>query len=129
VNYVGHGSTALWAGNLLTASDVRSLTNKQHLPLVISMTCLNAYFQDPVLEGLGETWLKVNNGGAIAVFASTGMTDSGNQSVLNQSLYQFLFNGQTMTIGQAIRQAKSQTPDDDVKRTWVLLGDPTMRLK
>jgi len=37
--------------------------------------------------------------------------------------------GQSLTLGDAVRQAKSATKDTDVRRTWILLGDPTMKLK
>jgi hypothetical protein len=28
-----------------------------------------------------------------------------------------------------VMRAKASTPDSDVRRTWVLLGDPAMRIK
>jgi hypothetical protein len=43
-----------------------------------------------------------------------------------------LFGGpqrQTLTIGQAVREAKRATQDKDVRKTWVLIGDPATRLK
>jgi len=52
------------------------------------------------------------------------------QSVLNQQQYQLLFtSGNAMTLGEATARAKAAETDGDVRRTWVLLGDPTMRLK
>jgi hypothetical protein len=57
------------------------------------------------------------------------MTDSGNQAVLNQSLFRQLFGGNTVTLGQAIKAAKGAVTDSDVRRTWVLLGDPTLKLR
>jgi hypothetical protein len=32
-------------------------------------------------------------------------------------------------LGDAVRAAKSATPDADVRRTWILFGDPSMTLK
>jgi hypothetical protein len=120
-NYAGHGSVNLWRGNLLTDDDVQALTNTKASPLVVTMTCLNGYFQDPHLASLGESLLKVNQGGAVSVWASSGMTDVGNQATLNQEFFRQLFSSPTITIGQA--------QDNDVRRTWILFGDPTMRIK
>ncbi len=129
VNYAGHGSVNLWRGGLLSASDMASLANHQTSPLVVTMTCLNGYFQDPKLASLGESLLKVNNGGAVSVWASSGMTDSGNQSVMNQAFFRQLFGNPTITLGEAIKAAKSATDDNDIRRTWILFGDPTIRIK
>ena len=93
------------------------------------MTCLNCYFQDPKLPSLGELLLKVNNGGAVSVWASSGMTDSGNQALMSQEFFRQLFGNPTLTIGQAIKAAKNAPVDNDIRRTWILFGDPAMRLK
>jgi len=51
------------------------------------------------------------------------------QSVMNQELVRQLFNGRDLTIGEAAMKAKAATTDADVRKTWVLFGDPTTRLK
>jgi hypothetical protein len=130
VNYMGHGSVNLWSGSLLTNEDAGNLTNGERLPLFVMMTCLNGYFHDPALDSLAESLLKAENGGAVAVWTSAGMTEPGDQSVLNKQLYQLLFTaGNAMTLGEATAKAKAAVTDGDIRRTWVLLGDPTMRLK
>ena len=129
INYAGHGTVNLWRGGLLTNSDMTSLANHGTSPLVVTMTCLNGYFQDPKLASLGESLLKVNKGGAVSVWASSGMTDSENQTIMNQEFFRQLFSNPGVTIGQAIKAAKSATNDNDVRRTWILFGDPTMRIK
>jgi hypothetical protein len=131
VNYTGHGSVNLWRGNLLTSQDAITLTNKERLPLFVMMTCLNGYFQDPALDGLGESLLKAEKGGAVAVWASTGMTNAGEQALLNQQFYRLLFDTRLkgLSLGEAAMKAKSAISDANVRRTWVLLGDPTLRLQ
>jgi hypothetical protein len=42
---------------------------------------------------------------------------------------QLLFAAKKPTIGQAVAAAKAATSDLDVRRTWILLGDPTTRLQ
>jgi hypothetical protein len=42
---------------------------------------------------------------------------------------QILFNGQSLTLGEAVAKAKAAVSDMNVRRTWILLGDPATRLK
>ena len=129
VNYIGHGSAKIWKGNLLTSLDAWNLTNSPYLPFLVSMTCLNGFFQDPYSESLAETFLKAERGGAVAVWSSSGLTDPEGQLVMNKELIRLLFNGQGLTIGEAIMGAKQVVTDADIRKTWILLGDPTLRLK
>jgi hypothetical protein len=129
VNYVGHGSVNQWRANLLTNDDALALRD-EHLTMFVMMTCLNGYFQDPALESLGESLMKAQRGGAVAVWASSGMTLPADQALMNQELYRQLFRvGGAMTIGEAVSRAKSSVGDRDIRRTWVLLGDPSMKLR
>jgi hypothetical protein len=91
---------------------------------------LNGYFNDPALDSLGESLMKAE-GGAVAVWASAGMTQPDGQAAMNQQLYRLLFgaSGQSLSLGEAIAKAKSAAGDTDIRRTWILFGDPTMRLR
>jgi hypothetical protein len=131
VNYTGHGSVDLWSGSLLTSQDARELTNGDRLPLFVMMTCLNGYFHDPVLESLAEALMKAEHGGAVAVWASSSMTVPDGQALINQQLYRLLFDSSNgpVTLGEATSRAKQAVSDEDVRRSWILFGDPTMRLK
>jgi hypothetical protein len=130
VNYAGHGSVNLWRG-VLTMDDVNALENRQNLPLVITMTCLNGYFHDPVLDSLAEGLMKAEGGGAIAVWASSALTVPSPQAMMNQQMYRALFDASSgnLTIGEATARAKASVSDRDIRRTWILFGDPTTRLK
>jgi hypothetical protein len=129
INYIGHGNLENWRGDLFTSEDASSLTNGQKLSLFVVMTCLNGYFQEVATESLAEALLKAPNGGAVATWASTGMSDPAEQGTLNKEFYRLLFGGGKLTIGEAAMKAKSAVNDKDVRRTWVLIGDPTTRLK
>lgn len=134
VNYAGHGSVGLWRGSILTTTDARNLTNSSSLPVFLMMTCLNGYFHDASADSLAEALLKNGNGGAIAVWASSSLTFAHPQSLMNQELYRTLFNtgaatSPPMTLGEAVRQARIYSHDEDVKKTWILFGDPAMRLR
>ena len=67
-------------------------------------------------------------GGAVAVWASSGMTLPGDQAAMNQEMFRTLFNKKTnsSTLGEAARRAKAPINDIDVWMTWTLLGDPTI---
>jgi predicted extracellular nuclease len=128
VNYIGHGSIDLWRGSLLTSADARGLTNGDRLPLFVAMTCMNGYFHDPSLDSLAESLMKAEGGGAIAVWASSGMTLPGGQSLMNQQLYRLMFDASDASgksLGEVTLKAKSAITDGDVRRTWILFGDPT----
>jgi hypothetical protein len=129
VNYSGHGNVNVWTGGgIFTSDDARALTNGNRLPFVVVADCLNGLFDDRALEGLGEAFLKNPNGGAVGVFASSGRTIPDGQQEMSKRLYQLLFGSQSTALGDAARQAKTATTDIDVRRTWILLGDPSMKI-
>jgi hypothetical protein len=48
------------------------------------MTCLNGLFHDVYTESLAEAMLKAQQGGAVAVWASSGLTGPEGQVVMNK---------------------------------------------
>ena len=129
VNFIGHGSVEVWRGSVLTSNDADTLTNGMRLPFFVNMTCLNGLFHDVYSESLAEALLKAPQGGAIAVWTSSGMTEPDKQAVLNKELIRLLFNGELLTLGEATARAKASVSDQDIRKTWILFGDPTTRLK
>jgi hypothetical protein len=99
------------------------------LSFVVVMDCLNGYFQDPVLQGLAETLMKAPNGGAVAAFASSGLTVPDGQHAMATQLYTLLYGSQSIPLGDAVKTAKAATTDIDVRRTWILFGDPSMKIR
>ena len=129
VIYSGHGNVDIWGGSIFSSTDAMALTNGNKLPFVVVMDCLNGYFADPRLQSLAEALIKSPNGGAVASFASSGLTIPDGQHEMGQQMFQLLYGGSTIPIGDASRLAKSATTDLDVRRTWILFGDPTMKIK
>ena len=129
VNYTGHGNVDQWRANLLTNADAGVLTNQNHLSVFVMMTCLNGYSHDPALNSLAKALMKSASGGAVAVWASSGMTMPDQQALMNQEFYRQVFGRHGISLGDAIKSAKAAVSDSDVRRSWILLGDPTMRLK
>ena len=102
VNYSGHGSTQLWGvhGDLLGPDDINGWTNSR-LPFVVAMNCLNGLFQGIYdEESLAETLLRAPQSGAVAVWASSGVTDASVQGVMTEELYRLIFQGGTATLGR-----------------------------
>ena len=129
VNYIGHGSEAIWAGALFNSTDADGLTNGSMVPFVVSMTCLNGYFQDIYGTALAKALIEAPRGGALAVWASSGLTDSAPQAVMNQALIAALFGRKPLTLGEAAMTAKAAIGNPDVRRTWILFGDPALKLR
>jgi Peptidase family C25 len=130
VSFAGHGSVTVWTGaGLLRSQDAGALGNTGRLPLMVLLTCLNGYSHDPVAVSLGKSMLLAPNTGAIATWSSAGMTVPPAQQAMAQTFYGIFFANPNQRLGDAIIAAKAATTDTDVRRTWILLGDPTMRLR
>ena len=129
VNYLGHGSVELWNGSILSSGDAEALINGSRLPFFINMTCFNGMFHDVYTESLSEALLKAKGGGAVAVWASSGLTEPEAQAMMNKELIRVLFSGESISLGEAVKRAKAATTDPDARRTWILFGDPTTQLK
>jgi hypothetical protein len=130
VNYLGHGSEEQWSGSDIFDTDsVSSLTNGSQLPIFLIMDCLNGFFQDVYTQPLGVTLLLAPNGGAAAVLASSGLNQPPPQTQLDSLVVQGALNANGTTLGDAIVKAKAKITDGDVRRTFILFGDPAMQMK
>jgi hypothetical protein len=108
VNYDGHANIDALRGGLLTAEDVSSLSNGENLSLFVMMTCLTGYFHDAQLDSLAEALMRAEKGGACAVWASSGMTVSSDQGVMDMEMFRRLFDANGgATLGEAAMQAKA----------------------
>jgi hypothetical protein len=133
INYFGHGSVDVWRGDLLTSADAKEVANGGGLSILLSITCLNGYFQDAAIDSLAESLIKVERGGAAAVWASSGMCGADEQALMNQAMFRLMFgegaNNEASTLGEAALKAKAFIADGDTRRTYILFGDPAMRFR
>ena len=130
VNYTGHGNVDVWSGSaIFKSADATALTNGNRLSFVIVMDCLNGYYHSPGLLSMAEAFLSAPGGGAVAVFASSGLTLPDGQHQMSTQLYSLLFGAQPIALGDAIKIAKGATNDIDVRRTWIFFGDPSMKIR
>ncbi|MFN0059433.1 MAG: C25 family cysteine peptidase [Planctomycetota bacterium] len=130
VAYLGHGGLGAWASEpLLSREDVRELRNDERLPIVLSFSCFNGYFQHGNADALAEAWVHANDGGAIAVCAPTGAIGPVAQVQLASSFFRAYSNPKYETLGEVVRHARAQLDDPDLRSTWTLFGDPALPLR
>ncbi len=129
VTYSGHGSSTVMTNVSVFSNEDALNLNNQKLSFYLMMTCLNGYAHSPSTESLAESLMRSNNG-AVAVWASSGTTTADSQLEMSQSATNLLFNSsQPLRIGAIVRAAKQSTSDQDSRRTWQLIGDPTIFIR
>jgi hypothetical protein len=128
VNYIGHGSSEVWGGDLFSSTDAAALSNAAQFPVFLSMSCLNGFFQDVYTTALAKALITAQDG-AVAVWASSGLTESAAQAPMNEAFLQALYASEPVTLGEAAAIGKKASNSMDVRRTWVLFGDPATKLQ
>jgi hypothetical protein len=135
VHFIGHGGRYIWRTgppdlrknhDLFTLDDVGSLANAGRLPMVLSMTCYSAPFDNPTEDSIGEKFLREPGKGAIAVFAASwrnAPSPAYSRSVIDELLKP------GATIGEAIVRAKQGSADRTLVEMYNLLGDPAVVLE
>jgi autotransporter-associated beta strand protein len=126
VDYQGHGAEDLWAGRILSDTDVDGLADSAGTALLVASTCLNAYYLDIGRESLGAALLRTPGGGAWGVWASSGLTLPTEHAALSSALLSSALR-EGRTLGEATLAAKQVVTDPDVRATFHLLGDPSAR--
>jgi hypothetical protein len=137
VHYSGHGSTQDWAvEDLLSITDLSSLTNGSKLPFIVPMTCADGYFIWPQssYSSLGESIVRMSGGGAIASWSPTGFGLSSGHELLDESLFSNLFILNNTQIGFLTTNAKyylyaTSSGFNDLIETYILFGDPALKLQ
>jgi hypothetical protein len=139
VNYAGHGFINNWAHEgIFDTTHIPNLSNGQRLPVMVVMTCMNGYFlvPDPGWGSLAEEMLRADGAGAVAAFASTGLTEPPTQLALNRAFMKAIFQQGMVRLGEATSYAKqellanSENKDaaEDTANTFILMGDPAMAM-
>jgi hypothetical protein len=135
VHFIGHGGRYIWRtgppdlrknNDLFTLDDVSSLKNGSRLPMVLSMTCYSAPFDNPTEDSIGERFLREPGKGAIAVFAAS-WRNSPSPAYSKSVVRELLEPG--ATIGEAIVRAKKGSKDRTLVEMYNLLGDPAVVLE
>ena len=129
VSYIGHGAVQFWgAKEVFGVNDVPALTNARPSIFVMT-TCLNGLFHDPGNESLGERLVETERGGAVAVWASSALSSAAEEIALGGEFFRVLFSDPTLRLGEVVVRTKANVPYDDARRTAILLGDPSTRVR
>lgn len=130
LNFVGHAGVAGWTNEkVLTTADVKALSNK-NLPLWVGATCDFLQF-DNVTVSAGEYVLLNPVGGGIGIISAARPVYASYNKHINQKINQFLFmkeNGKHLTVGEVLRRAKNSLGTETNKLSYILVGDPSLRL-
>lgn len=130
VNYAGHGNSAVWAApGFFSGSQAGQMTNGNNLSIFTMLTCLNGYFVQPT-DSLSEILMKNPNGGAVSAWASSGLTTPDIQEIMATRFFNQINVGNLTRLGDLIKDAKTTINSGrDVRLSWILLGDPAMKVK
>ncbi len=140
VNFTGHAYVPGWTNEqIFTTANIPQLNNLTHLPVILSMTCLDGYWIYPNLTntistgpGLIEELLRAPNGGAIAAFSPTGLGLSTGHDTLQRGFYDGMFKYGLRSIGQLSLIAKlhlfTTGGNFDLLHTFTVFGDPALTI-
>jgi len=131
LSYFGHGAIDRFAAEgLLTSADANSLTNGTRMPVVTAMSCSIGNFTRPGFNCLAETLLLRDGGGAIAVWAPSGLSLDEYAGSLDRNFYNEVFQRCDGILGEAILAAKQEYSCDQLMQyipgIYNLLGDPAL---
>ncbi|NOZ62107.1 MAG: T9SS type A sorting domain-containing protein [Calditrichaeota bacterium] len=136
VNYLGHGSPSTWASeNIFNRTDVLSLNNGDKLPILVTMSCMNGYFQhaqEPYC--LAEEFLNASMGGAVACLSPSGFGYTAADQYLGDGLYQSLLQDRDNILGSVVVKGKISifasggAVFSDHIDFYNLFGDPALKI-
>ena len=136
VNYSGHGVTGAWVNstffsvNNFNGNVLYPQVTNPNLSVYTMLTCLNGYFVNPYQDSLSEVMFKHPTTGSVINWSSAGLTTPDVQLTMAQRFYSQLALGNMTRMGDLVRDAKTMIPGgSDVRLSWVVLGDPTLKVR
>ena len=128
-NYYGHGGGGQW-DLVFTNDDIYQLDNGDRLPMIISVTCYTAHFDNQDI--FGEKFNKVPGKGSVGFFGSSGLTWWQAGVYINKEMFKEIFNRRNYVFGLSVLKAKQAVPAASWVGTQIslltLLGDPALEL-
>ena len=133
LNYRGHGAINRWTGNGLLTTQMSDIWQNNGRPfMILSADCLDGYFASTSSSGLGETFLKLDDRGTAAHWASSGLGFTFEHSILHQNFYNGVFVEGLTAVGDAANHAKfvylGNGGHESEAYSFNLQGDPAMQL-
>ncbi len=134
VSYLGHGGLDRLADEgLLLTTDVPALGNQERAPVVTAFTCSVGRFDFPGFDTLAETLVMHDAGGAVALWAPTGLAFNAEGVILGRDFLRLTLDHSGQTLGEAVGQTlgaylTAGEPDLYIPYIYTLIGDPAIRL-
>ena len=154
INYTNHGSETGWSVASYSSTHVNSLSNGSKLPVIFSVACVVGKFHRTAGDCFAETWLKKENGGAVATIMSTinqpWQPPMRGQDYMNDILiggYNYSTNpgsgtttyasdkrttfGSITFNGNVLMLAEQYTNTDtrETFQTWTIFGDASLQIR
>ena len=133
MSYVGHGGIHLWADEqIFRNADIASLSPQADQPILLTMNCLNGYFQFPYFDTLSEKLLKQPDRGVVAAISPSGLSLDAPAHQFHRAILEALRDGHHETLGDAFLAAQEVYADSgafpELLGIYHFLGDPALRL-
>lgn len=132
IDFIGHGNpTSLTHENLLTYTDVTSMTNKR-LPIMLAATCEFMRFDSDNISAAEIMWLN-NKGGTIAFIAANRKVYITQNGMFNEAIGKNFFRrdaeGHARRLGDVYIGGLNDYPStDDNRHRYALMGDPALKV-
>jgi hypothetical protein len=141
MQFIGHGNFDLWSDDVIFCAneesgfclvdDTAALDNDLKLPWMIVHNCLTGGFHADAEKSFGEQWLKRGRGGAVAVYAPSGLGFRFLGEAVTETVWGDVFGpNKERVLGLPVLSNLADLCQDSIEacQYYVLLGDPSMRL-
>jgi hypothetical protein len=136
IQFAGHGNFTVWSDDAFfderyVPRDTAGLFNGQELPWLIVHNCLTGGFHGAEFT-MGEDWLKRDGGGAVAVFAPSGLSYTLLGSRVSEVLWERMFGPhKERAIADLVMLSRLDLCTEgsiEPCQQYTALGDPVSRL-
>jgi len=137
LNYVGHGSDTSWGTTGFSNSNVANLTNRNMLPFILSVACVNGNFTSQTC--FAEAWLRATNNdqptGAIAFYGSSINQDWNPPMRAQDEVTDLIRLNQKNTIGGLFYNGSCKMIEAygssgiNMYKTWHIFGDASLQIR
>ncbi len=134
LNYIGHAGVNILANEgLLKLSDVAAMQNSGKPFVLTAMTCTVGNFALPGYESLSEALITTDSGGAVAVWAPSGLSYNYLSKVLDEHFFLGAFGNRGVALGDVIlntfRNYRATGGPAYIMDIYNLQGDPALRMR
>ncbi len=136
--FTGHGNFVVWSDDAFfderypASLDTDDLVNGYRLPWLINHSCLTGGFHTLLENSMGEDWMKRSGGGAMAVYAPSGLGFRYIGEVVTDRMFGDLFGPtKQRQVGLTVMNVQVDLCGQgsiEACQHYILLGDPTTRL-